>query len=40
MSFAESVGPKEVEHPDGSRVRLSTLWEDTTVVLVFLRHFG
>jgi hypothetical protein len=25
---------------DGSSTRLSRLWQDATLVLVFLRHFG
>lgn len=29
-----------VELADGSSTRLSRLWRDATLVLVFLRHFG
>jgi hypothetical protein len=29
-----------LERADGSEVQLSRLWNDRTLVLVFLRHFG
>lgn len=29
-----------VELADGSSTRLSRLWRDATLILVFLRHFG
>jgi hypothetical protein len=38
--LAETLGPIEVFAPDGSKVRLGTLWADRACVLVFVRHFG
>jgi len=35
--FADDI---EVRRPDGSRVKLASLWAQKTVVLAFLRHFG
>jgi hypothetical protein len=26
--------------PDGAEVRLASLWQDSPLVLAFLRHFG
>ena len=30
----------EVQDPGGNKVRLGRYWQDQTVVLVFIRHFG
>lgn len=40
MSLLDKLGPLTLDAPDGESVQLSRLWEDHTVVLVFLRHFG
>ena len=34
------IGKKEVQLWDGSHSRLSQVWEQEPLVLVFLRHFG
>lgn len=30
----------ELETVEGDRVTVGTLWQDKTVILAFLRHFG
>ena len=40
MNVAHTLAPVQASDLDGSPVRLGTLWEDGTTVLVFLRHFG
>ena len=40
MSVVQRVSGVELQDPDGRVVRLGSLWQDETVVLVFLRHFG
>ncbi len=40
MSVVQRLNGVELRDPDGRKVRLGSLWEDETVVLVFLRHFG
>ena len=37
---AHALAPVQATDLDGRPVRLGTLWEDHTAVLVFLRHFG
>jgi hypothetical protein len=36
----QSIGEVEVLGIDGERVRLSSLWMERALVLVFVRHFG
>jgi len=36
----ESLGELAVLNGQGERVKLSSLWENQTAVLVFVRHFG
>jgi hypothetical protein len=41
MKKSESKAPDaNVTLADGSKTRLSDLWQSQTLVLVFLRHFG
>lgn len=40
MRVTTRLSPIELEDIDGERIRLGTLWQDRTVVLVFIRHFG
>jgi hypothetical protein len=36
----ESLGEQTVLNGQGEPVKLSSLWENRTAVLVFVRHFG
>lgn len=38
--MGKSAPDVEVQMCDGSRKKLSALWETSTIALVFLRHFG
>ena len=40
MRVTTRLSPIELEDIDGQRFRLGELWQDRTVVLVFIRHFG
>jgi hypothetical protein len=40
MRLTTRLSPIELEDIDGERIRLGALWQDRTVVLVFIRHFG
>ncbi len=37
---AAEVRDREVQFADGAMLRLSRLWADGPLVLVFLRHYG
>ena len=39
-SLSETLAGIVLADPDGSDVRLGSLWEKTPAVLVFLRHYG
>ena len=38
--LSERLASIELPDPDGSVVRLGSLWEHTPAVIVFLRHYG
>ena len=40
MNVVDSLRDLTVLGTDGQPVRLGSLWEHRTVVLVFVRHFG
>ncbi len=40
MSVVQELSTIEVLDLDGSPVRLGSVWQDQTVVLVFIRHYG
>lgn len=40
MSVIDALSDAWVRDLDGNAVRLGTLWEDQTVLLVFVRHYG
>jgi hypothetical protein len=40
FDVAHALAPVQAVDLDGNPVRLGTLWEDRSAVLVFLRHFG
>lgn len=40
MDIVHILAPVQARNVDNQPVRLGTLWEDRTAVLVFLRHFG
>ena len=40
MRLATRLSPIELEDTEGHGVRLGSLWEERTIVLVFIRHFG
>ena len=41
MKISTRLAPIELEDSSsGDRLRLGSLWQDRTTVLVFLRHFG
>lgn len=40
MNTSKRLAPITLETAEGSHRTLGSLWEDRTVVLVFLRHFG
>ena len=40
MDDAAEVRDREVQFADGTTLRLSRLWADGPLVLVFLRHYG
>lgn len=40
MNIAKRLQDIEVLDPNGRSVRLGDSWEDRTVVLAFIRHFG
>ncbi len=40
MSVVETLSEVWVSDLEGQPVRLGTLWETKTVVLVFVRHYG
>ena len=37
---AHTLAPVFALTPEGEQLRLGTLWEDQTAILVFIRHFG
>ena len=39
-SLAERLAPISLPDPDGTQVRLGSLWENGPAVIVFLRHYG
>ena len=40
MKIDPQLASLEVKDPDGSSVRLGSLWEQQPAVLVWVRHFG
>lgn len=40
MRVSTRLSEIELSDWNGEPVRLGTLWQDRTVVLVFIRHFG
>ncbi len=40
MSVATALSNIEVLDLSGAPVRLGTVWQDQTTVLVFIRHYG
>lgn len=40
MSVAKNLSRVEVLDLDGQPLRLGTVWQDQTTVLVFIRHYG
>jgi hypothetical protein len=40
LKTSTQLGRITLHTPEGEAIRLGSLWEDRTVVLVFLRHFG
>jgi hypothetical protein len=40
MRVATRLSGIELSDWQGERVRLGSLWQERTVVLVFIRHFG
>jgi len=36
----QKLGRQKVSDETGNQLKLSTLWKDKRVVLVFIRHFG
>lgn len=40
LKFNDPAPDLELERADGGKLRLSSLWQDKTVLLAFTRHFG
>ncbi|MGC9947646.1 MAG: hypothetical protein ABSF64_14880 [Bryobacteraceae bacterium] len=40
MPLAEALAPIVLPDADGRQVRLGSLWDRQTAVVVFLRHYG
>lgn len=40
MRVTTRLSSIELENVEGESIRLGALWQDKTVVLVFIRHFG
>lgn len=40
LALSETLADISLPDTDGAEVRLGLLWEGTTAVLVFLRHYG
>jgi hypothetical protein len=40
MNIAQEIADIVVQDPDGKDVRLGSMWDGRSVVLVFVRHFG
>lgn len=36
----QKLGRQKVSDETGNQLKLSTLWKDKRIVLVFIRHFG
>jgi len=39
-TLSERLAPITLPDPDGTQVQLGKLWESSTAVVVFLRHYG
>lgn len=39
-SLSESLAPATLPDADGREIRLGSLWENQSAVIVFLRHYG
>jgi hypothetical protein len=40
MNVVDKLREVDVQSTDGQKVRLGSLWQDQSIVLVFVRHFG